>query len=165
MRENTFHLFRNIVQPISKFVNDKVLSSLFLLAAAGAAFAWANSGFANSYHALWEIPISFGIGSLGISDTLGHWVNNALMAVYFFVIGLEIKREILVGELSNVQNAVLPAFAALGGMIVPAILYTAINQGEPGIVGWGIPMATDIAFSLGCLQVLGPLVPVCVLLL
>ncbi|MDD4767504.1 MAG: Na+/H+ antiporter NhaA [Desulfotomaculaceae bacterium] len=160
MRENTYHLFRHIMKPISRFVNGKMLSSVLLLASAGAAFAWANSNFSSSYYALWEIPISFSIGGVGISDTLGHWVNNGLMAIYFFVIGLEIKREILVGELSNVQNATLPALAALGGMIVPAVLYMAFNQGEPGEAGWGIPMATDIAFSLGCLQVLGSLVPV-----
>lgn len=148
------------MKPISRFVNDKMLSSILLLASAGAAFAWANSSFSNSYNALWEIPVSFSIGIVGISDTLGHWVNNGLMAIYFFVIGLEIKREILVGELSNIQNAMLPALAALGGMIVPALLYMAFNQGEPSIAGWGIPMATDIAFSLGCLQVLGSLVPV-----
>ena len=160
MRENTYHLFRHIMKPISRFVNGKMLSGLLLLASAGAAFAWANSSFSSSYYALWEIPISFSIGGLGFSDTLGHWVNNGLMAIYFFVIGLEIKREILVGELSNVQYATLPALAALGGMIVPAVLYMAFNQGGPGEAGWGIPMATDIAFSLGCLQVLGSLVPV-----
>ena len=160
MRENTYHLFRHIMKPISRFVNGKMMSSELLLASAGVAFAWANSNFSSSYYALWEIPISFSIGGLDISDTLGHWVNNGLMAIYFFVIGLEIKREILVGELSNVQNATLPALAALGGMIVPAVLYMAFNQGEPGEAGWGIPMATDIAFSLGCLQVLGSLVPV-----
>jgi NhaA family Na+:H+ antiporter len=160
MKENTYHLFRYIMKPVSKFAHGKMASSVLLLAAAIAAFAWANSNYAHSYHALCDIPISFSIGHFTISNNLVHWINDGLMAIFFFVIGLEIKREMLVGELSNVQNAALPAIAALGGMMVPAAIYIAFNQGGPGSMGWGIPMATDIAFAIGCLLVLGSIVPV-----
>ncbi|KUG03520.1 na+/h+ antiporter nhaa type [hydrocarbon metagenome] len=159
MKENTNHLFRHIMKPVSKFVDGKMLGSVLLLVAAIIAFAWANSGYSNSYFALWNTPVAFSIGEYVISESLGHWVNDGLMVIFFFVIGLEIKREVLVGELSSVQKAALPAVAALGGMLVPAIIYGVINQGGPGSAGWGIPMATDIAFSLGCLLVLGSLIP------
>ncbi len=159
MKENTNQLLRHLMKPVSKFVSGKMMSSVLLLAAAIAAFIWANSAYSNTYFALWNTPVAFSFGNYGISDTLGHWVNDGLMVIFFFVIGLEIKREILVGELSSMQKAALPAVAALGGMIVPAVIYLLINQGGPGSDGWGIPMATDIAFSLGCLLALGSLVP------
>lgn len=159
MKENTNQLLRQLMKPVSKFVSGKMMSVVLLLAAAVAAFIWANSAYSNSYFALWNTPVAFSFGNYGISDTLGHWVNDGLMVIFFFVIGLEIKREILVGELSSMQKAALPAVAALGGMIVPAVIYLLINQGGPGSNGWGIPMATDIAFSLGCLLALGSLVP------
>ncbi|MDD2218118.1 MAG: Na+/H+ antiporter NhaA, partial [Eubacteriales bacterium] len=94
MKENIYRMFVYIIKPISRVANDKMLSSVLLLASAAAAFVWANSYFSSSYYALWEIPITFSIEEFGISDSLGHWVNNVLMAIYFFVIGLEIKREI-----------------------------------------------------------------------
>jgi NhaA family Na+:H+ antiporter len=159
MRENTYHLLKQLMRPVSKFVEAKIAGSVLLLTAAIIGFAWANSPYADSYYALWDIPITISIGHFTISESLGHWVNDALMVIFFFVIGLEIKREVLVGELSSVQKASLPAVAALGGMIVPAAIYLTINQGGPGSSGWGIPMATDIAFSLGCLLALGSLIP------
>ncbi len=99
--------------------------------------------------------LSLGIGDASLSEDVRHWVNEGLMAVFFFVVGLEIKRELVAGELRSWRTAALPAFAALGGMVVPAALYTAVNLGEPGARGWGIPMATDIAFAVGVLALLG----------
>ena len=159
MRENRYHLLKQMIKPMSKFIDGKMLSTVFLLVAAIIGFSWANSPYADSYFALWDIPITITIGSFAISESLGHWVNDALMVIFFFVIGLEIKRELLVGELSSIQKASLPAFAALGGMLVPALIYLVLNIGGAGSNGWGIPMATDIAFSLGCLLALGSLVP------
>ncbi|MDD3895136.1 MAG: Na+/H+ antiporter NhaA, partial [Syntrophomonadaceae bacterium] len=159
MKENTHHLLRHIMKPLSKFLNAKVASSILLLLAAVIAFIWANSSHYESYNALWDIPIAFNIGGFGISNSLGLWINDALMAIFFFVIGLEIKRELLVGELSSIQKAALPAIAALGGMVFPALIYLAFNHGSPGVMGWGIPMATDIAFALACLLALGSAIP------
>ncbi|NLG32317.1 MAG: Na+/H+ antiporter NhaA [Syntrophomonadaceae bacterium] len=137
-----------------------MLSTTLLLIAAIVGFGWANSRFTDSYYALWSIPITINIGSFEISESLVNWINDALMVFFFFIIGLEIKRELLEGQLSSIQKAALPAIAAMGGMIVPAVIYLAINYGGTGSNGWGIPIATDIAFSLGCLLVLGPLIPV-----
>lgn len=159
MRENSQHLLRYIMEPVSKFLNAKAASSILLLSAAVIAFAWANSSHYNSYYALWDTPIAFSIGNYGISNSLAHWINDALMAIFFFVVGLEIKRELLVGELSSIQKAALPAIAALGGMVFPALIYFAFNQGSSGVAGWGIPMATDIAFALACLLALGSVIP------
>ncbi|MDD4346525.1 MAG: Na+/H+ antiporter NhaA [Desulfitobacteriaceae bacterium] len=159
MRENTYHLWRHLLKPVSKFIEGKMLSSVLLLMATFCALIWANSPFANSYYNLWHINIELGIGNFQLSDTLGHWINDGLMVIFFFVIGLEIKREFLVGELSTPQKATLPIVAALGGMIVPALIYTVFNVGGTGAHGWGIPMATDIAFALGCIMTLGGLIP------
>jgi Na+:H+ antiporter, NhaA family len=132
---------------------------LVLLACTAMALAWANSPWADAYQHFWEVPIAIGVGDFAIRETLHHWINDGLMAVFFFLVGLEIKREILVGELASRRRAMLPMAAALGGMVVPALLYTAVNAGGPGAAGWGIPMATDIAFALGVLALLGPRVP------
>ena len=159
MKENSYHLLKLLMKPMSKFIDDKMLGTFLLLIAAITGFAWANSPYADSYNALWNIPISISMGNFAISESLLHWVNDALMVIFFFVIGLEIKRELLVGELSSFQKASLPVMAALGGMLAPALIYLAFNMGGPGSNGWGIPMATDIAFSLGCLLALGSLIP------
>src|SRR5687767_7547208 len=120
---------------------------------------WANSPAAHSYHVLWETPIEIGIGDWRAGLSLHAIVNDGLMAVFFFLVGLEIKREVLVGELATRRSAALPVMAALGGMVVPAMLYGAVNAGGPGAAGWGVPMATDIAFALGILALLGDRVP------
>ena len=159
MRKNPYQLWRHLLKPVSKFIEGKMLSSILLLMATVCALIWANSPFANSYYNLWHINIELGIGNFQLSDTLGHWINDGLMVIFFFVIGLEIKREFLVGELSTPQKATLPIVAALGGMIVPALIYTVFNVGGTGAHGWGIPMATDIAFALGCIMALGGLIP------
>ncbi|HYZ04596.1 MAG TPA: Na+/H+ antiporter NhaA, partial [Rubrobacter sp.] len=121
---------------------------------------WANSPWGESYAALWHTKLTVGVGDASISKDLTHWINDGLMAVYFLVVGLEIKREVLVGELSSVQGAALPIAAAVGGAVVPAAIYLAINAGTEGSAGWGIPMATDIAFALGVLALLGERAPV-----
>ncbi len=119
----------------------------------------ANSPWADAYAAFWKTPVSFGVGSLEMSHSLKHWINDGLMGIFFFVMGLEVKRELVLGELRDLRRAALPIAAALGGMIVPAGLYLATQAGEPAARGWGIPMATDIAFVVGCLALLGSRVP------
>ena len=124
-----------------------------------AALVWANSPWAGSYFHLWHANLTFGfVGGL-LSKPLHFWINDGLMALFFLLVGLEIKRETLVGELASFRKAALPIAAALGGMIVPAVLYFLFNHGRPGASGWGIPMATDIAFALGVLALLGDRAP------
>jgi Na+:H+ antiporter, NhaA family len=132
---------------------------LVLLAAAAVAMAWANSPWAHSYHALWETRVSLGVGTATAQLSLHEVINDGLMAVFFFLVGLEIKREVLVGELATTRQAALPVAAAAGGMMVPALLFAVVNRGGEGSSGWGIPMATDIAFALGVLALLGPRIP------
>ncbi len=129
------------------------------MVAAVVAMAWANSPWSESYFDFWHTEIAFEVGAFTISHDLGHWINDGVMVVFFFVVGLEIKRELIVGELSSLRQAALPMIAAVGGMVVPALIYTAFNFNSEGSVGWGIPMATDIAFALGVLAVLGSRVP------
>lgn len=142
----------------SDFVSLEAASGIVLLLAAAAALIWANSDTAG-YTSWWHRELTFGPGDLAITESLVHWVNDALMAVFFFVVGLEIKRELVVGELRDRQRAALPAIAALGGMALPALVFVAVNAGGAGLDGWAIPMATDIAFAVGVLALLGPRVP------
>jgi Na+:H+ antiporter, NhaA family len=145
---------------IAEFIRTQVGGGVLLLAAAVAALVWANSPWVDSYEELWETNISVGFGdAYTISGDLRHWVNEGLMSIFFFVIGLEIKRELVTGELAHWRKAALPAVAAVGGMVTPAVVYTAVNAGGAGARGWGIPMATDIAFVLGVLALLGPRIP------
>ncbi|MBP6704852.1 MAG: Na+/H+ antiporter NhaA [Vicinamibacteria bacterium] len=130
-----------------------------LLACAVVALLWANSPWSQSYFALRDIPVSFQIGAFSVAMDLQHWINDGLMAIFFFVVALEIKRELISGDLSDKRKAALPVAAALGGMIVPAGLYLALNFGGAGALGWGIPMATDIAFAVAILALLGERVP------
>lgn len=130
-----------------------------LLVCAVAALTWANSPWADTYEAVWGTEVSLEVGGLHISKSLLHWINDALMAVFFFVVGLEIKREVLVGELASFRRAAFPIVAAVGGMAVPAAVYMALNVGGDGERGWGIPMATDIAFALGVLALLARRIP------
>jgi NhaA family Na+:H+ antiporter len=141
-----------------EFVNIEALSGIVLLTAAFAALVWANVDTA-SYLDVWYHLLTVGVGDASITLDLQHWVNDGLMTIFFFVVGLEIKREVIDGELRDRKTASLPALAALGGMLVPALLYLALNTGGAGARGWGIPMATDIAFAIGLLALLGPRVP------
>ena len=149
-----------LIRPFQDFAQHRLAGSILLLAATGAALAWANSPWRHSYHELFEAPITLTLGHFTLSKSVHHWINDGLMGVFFFVVGLEIKREILVGQLSSFRRAMLPIAAAVGGMVVPGALYWAFNAGGPGQSGWGIPMATDIAFALGVLALLGSRIPV-----
>lgn len=150
---------RHVLLPVQEFIRTESAGGIVLLAATLVALAWANSPWDSLYHDLWDTVITVDGGIFHISEELRHWVNDALMAVFFFVVGLEIKREVLHGTLAGPRRAALPAAAALGGMAVPALLFTLVNAGGPGGKGWGIPMATDIAFSLGALALLGRRIP------
>ena len=136
-----------------------VNGSFLLIAAAISAVIWANLSH-DSYHHFWHTDITFSIGEKGLTKSLSHWIDEALMVFFFFSVGLEIKREILVGELASIKKAILPIMAALGGMLFPALIYAAINYNTPNASGWGIPMATDIAFSLAILAVLREKIPI-----
>jgi len=149
-----------ILRPTQRFFRKQVASSVLLLAATAIALIWVNSNIAETYHSFWHTKITFAFGELRISKTLLHWINDGLMALFFFTIGLEIKREILVGELSSPKKALLPAIAALGGMLVPGFIYIVFNYGSENIGGWGVPMATDIAFALGAVAIFGKRLPV-----
>src|SRR5918998_35696 len=148
-----------IVRPFQEFADRSSSGGILLIAAAIVALVWANSPWGESYTRLWETKLSIGLGNLSIEEDLTHWINDGLMAIFFLVVGLEIKREILVGELSSPRRAALPIAAALGGAVLPALIYAAINFGTEGVSGWGIPMATDIAFALGVLALLGERAP------
>jgi Na+:H+ antiporter, NhaA family len=138
---------RAVVLPIQRFIHIQGISSIVLLAAAVFAMIWANSPWHDSYHHVWEMELQLSRLQLPVHA----WINDALMAIFFFLVGMEIKHEIVHGELADVRRAALPVFGALGGMVVPAVLYAVFNHGHPGQHGWGVPMATDIAFSLGVL--------------
>mgnify|MGYP003945619415 FL=1 len=148
-----------IMAPVNKFIQLEYTSGIVLLLSVIVAILWANSAFADSYHHLWELQLSIGFGEYVFDKPLHIWINDGLMVMFFFVIGLELKREFMDGELSSAKKASLPMAAALGGMIVPALLYFTINQGTEAAHGWGIPMATDIAFALALLSVAGKHIP------
>ena len=148
-----------LTYPIQEFLHQQASGGILLIIATVIALAWANSPFADSYHHLWHTYIKIDVGGIGLNYSLHHWINDGLMVIFFFVVGLEIKREMLVGELSTAKKAALPIAAALGGMIFPALIYTVFNLGSESASGWGIPMATDIAFVVGILALLGNRVP------
>ncbi len=151
---------RWIVDPMRGFLKNSTTSGIVLFTAAFTAIILSNSPLADEFHHLWEITLSIGLGDWQLSKSLHHWINDGLMAVFFFVIGLELKREIISGELKNPKNAILPIAAAIGGMVVPALIYHFFNPSGEVQSGWGVPMATDIAFALGILYLLGDRVPV-----
>jgi len=144
----------------NRFFKAEASSSIILLIATITALIWANS-YAQTYFSTWNTIFTISVGEFGLSKPLTHWVNDGLMAFFFLVIGLEIKREFMVGELSKRDEAVLPFTAAIGGMVVPAVVYLLLTQGTGAAKGWAVPMATDIAFSLGILSLLGAGVPLC----
>ncbi len=152
-------LAERVLRPAQAFVHTEASGGIFLLAAAVVALIWANSPWDHYYFDLWERHLSLDTSLFVIDESLGHLVSDGLMTIFFFVVGLEIKREFVRGELASPRRAALPIVAAFGGMLVPALVYLAFNAGGDGSHGWGIPMATDIAFALGVLALLGPRVP------
>ena len=149
-----------LLAPFREFTAREASGGLLLMAAAVIAIVWANSPAADAYVALWQTPVAIGVGDYTLSKSLLVWINDGLMAIFFLVVGLEIKREVLVGELASVRRAALPITAAVGGAVLPAILFLLITSGDPEAArGWGVPMATDIAFALGVLVLLGSRVP------
>ncbi|MFS8070277.1 MAG: Na+/H+ antiporter NhaA, partial [Byssovorax sp.] len=155
-------VLQKVAGPIERFLHVEAASGILLLTAALVALVWANSPFRASYEHLWHTQVTMGIGGWSTSQPVHFWINDALMVVFFFVVGLEIKREMHEGELSDLKRAALPAAAALGGMLVPAAIYFAVNRGTAAQGGWGVPMATDIAFAVGVLALLGKRVPAAV---
>jgi NhaA family Na+:H+ antiporter len=149
-----------ITSPFVRFARMEAAGGILLLVSTFAALVWANSPWEQSYHAIWSTQVDVGFGRFFLSETRHQWINDGLMSVFFFLVGLEIKREVLIGELSTLKQAAFPLIAAVGGTIVPALVYISLNHGSIAHKGWGIPMATDIAFALGVLALLGDRVPV-----
>lgn len=150
---------RTLPSVVARFVRTEASGGVVLVVAAVVALVWANSPWQDSYEKLWHSQVSIGFGVFRVEEDLRHFVNDGLMALFFFVVGLEVKREVVHGELADRRVAALPAFAALGGMVVPAVIYAVVAGGGAAGHGWGIPMATDIAFALGVLALLGSRVP------
>ena len=150
---------RRVPRVVRQFLDTEASGGVVLLAAAMVALVWANSPWSASYRTLWSTELTLGLGRYVLVEDLQHWVNDALMAVFFLVVGLEIKRELVHGDLRDRRAAAMPTIAAAGGMVVPALLYLLVTAGSGASRGWGIPMATDIAFAVGVMALLGPRVP------
>ena len=151
--------FKKVSTPFEHFLHAQTTTGLILIFMTILALILANSPISEEYVHFFHTKIDLGIGNWHLNNTLHHWINDGLMAIFFFIIGLEIKREVLVGELSNIKVAILPILSAIGGMVFPALIYIYINAGTQGAGGWGIPMATDIAFAISALVLLGKRVP------
>ena len=151
--------FDRVLTPLDEFIHRQTTSGILLMLCAIVALYVANSPWNEAYHRLLAMPFTIGVPGFQLSKSLHHWINDGLMAMFFFVIGLELKREILVGELADPKQAMLPIIAAIGGMVVPVLIYISINPEGHALDGWGVPMATDIAFALGALALLGKRVP------
>ncbi len=151
--------FNRILTPLEEFIHRQTTSGVLLMVCAVIALAIGNSSYHEAYEHFLHTEISLGFGESSFSLSIHHWINEALMALFFMVMGLELKRELLVGELSSLRQALLPIAAAIGGMLAPALAYWVFNQSGAGATGWGIPMATDIAFAIGALSLLGARIP------
>ncbi len=158
MRKSNLDVY--LLLPIKNFIEKQTSVGLSLIISTILALLIANSPFSELYHKLWKQEIYLGLNDLVINKTLLHWINDGLMSMFFFLVGLELKKEIMHGELSTFRGAILPVAAAIGGMLFPALIYFYFNAGTPAISGWGVPMATDIAFALGILYLLSDKVPV-----
>jgi NhaA family Na+:H+ antiporter len=150
---------RWIIDPLSRFISNSTTSGIVLFSSAAVALVLSNSPWSEEFKQLWKHQVSIGYDEYILSKDLQHWINDGLMALFFFVVGLELKREIIAGELSSLKKAALPVAAAIGGMLLPALVYLIFNHTGDTVHGWGIPMATDIAFALGVLYLLGDQVP------
>jgi NhaA family Na+:H+ antiporter len=148
-----------LTRPLERFMHVQAAGGLVLLAATLLALGAANSSLAGAYRAVWQQPLEINLGPFKLAYPLWYWINDGLMTIFFFVIGLEIKRELVWGELRDRRNVILPAAAAAGGVLVPVGAYLLLQPELPGRAGWAVPMATDIAFVVGCLALLGPRVP------
>jgi NhaA family Na+:H+ antiporter len=148
-----------LLAPFREFSRASASSGVLLIVAAAVALVWANSPFAATYSELWGTELAIEVGGMRLSESLLHWVNDGLMAVFFLVVGLEIKREILAGELASLRRATLPIAGAIGGAVIPAVIFLTLVGGGTAARGWGVPMATDIAFALGVLALLGTRAP------
>ncbi|HEU4805240.1 MAG TPA: Na+/H+ antiporter NhaA [Nitrobacter sp.] len=155
----TQYLAERAFATVERFLHIEAVSGVALLIAAMLALIWANSSFAHSYHDLWHTPITIGVGEFSYSRSLHFWINDALMTIFFLVVGMEIRREIHEGALSKIDQAVLPIAAAIGGVIAPALIYLALNGDPTRVRGWAVPTATDIAFAVGVLALLGRSIP------
>ncbi|MCD6213049.1 MAG: Na+/H+ antiporter NhaA [Sulfurovum sp.] len=151
--------FKKVSTPFEHFLHAQTTTGMVLMFMTVFALILANSPIAETYAHFFHTKVDLNVGSWKLSHTIHHWINDGLMAIFFFIIGLEIKREILVGELSNMKVAILPILAAIGGMLIPALIYLGITTGTEGASGWGIPMATDIAFAISALVLLGKRIP------
>ena len=160
LRAGTNAPIQVLIRPFQEFAAREASGGILLLLCTVVALLWVNSPWAGGYEALWKTKLTLGVAEFALDHDLHFWVNDGLMAIFFFVVGLEIKREFLVGELASARQAALPILGALGGVLVPALIYTALNFGGPGAAGWGIPMATDIAFVIGIMALLGDRVPI-----
>src|SRR5215472_18780607 len=143
-----------LTSPFVRFARMEAASGILLLASTLAALVWANSPWEQTYEELWNTQVSIGFGRFFLSETRLEWINDGLMSIFFFLVGLEIKREVLIGELSSLRQAAFPVISAVGGAIVPALLYLLIAHGQGVQQGWAVPMATDIAFVIGVLALL-----------
>ncbi|MGV6859391.1 MAG: Na+/H+ antiporter NhaA [bacterium] len=152
-------VFDKVLTPLDEFIHRQTTSGVLLMLCAVVALYLSNSQWSEAYHHTLENTLTIGVEGFELSKTVHHWINDGLMALFFLVVGLELKREILVGELADPKKALLPIIAAIGGMVVPVLVYMSINPEGAAFKGWGIPMATDIAFALGALALLGNLVP------
>ncbi|MCK5921743.1 MAG: Na+/H+ antiporter NhaA, partial [Methylococcales bacterium] len=151
--------FDRVLSPLEEFIHRQTTSAILLMLCALIALFLANSHWSDAYHHVLEMPLRIGVEGFELNKSLHHWINDGLMALFFFVIGLELKREVLVGELAELKQAMLPIIAAIGGMVVPVLFYLSFNPEGHTLDGWGIPMATDIAFALGTLALLGKRIP------
>lgn len=159
MLKTSHKIVKIFITPFERFFAMQASTGIVLLLSAIIALLWANSPWADTYLNILKYPVGFTVGEFSLSFSLHHWVNDALMVIFFFVVGLEIKRELTIGELSTPKKAALPIFAALGGMIFPALFFLFFNMNHATHVGWGIPMATDIAFAVGILSLMSKKVP------
>lgn len=150
---------KRVVRPFQEFAEKESSSGILLIACTILALVWANSPWSETYHHFWHANLGFGFADQTLARPLHFWINDGIMAVFFLLIGLEVKREVLIGELASMQEAALPIAAALGGMVIPALIYLWFNPSGDGQPGWGIPVATDIAFALGVLTLLGDRIP------
>ncbi len=150
---------RRVTRALQRFIHVEAAGGVVLLACTLLALVLANSSLSSEFLSIWKIKLGLSLGAIEFSHSLKHWINDGLMAIFFFVIGMEVKRELQLGELRNARRAALPIVGAIGGMIFPAGIYLALQSGGPGMRGWGVPMATDIAFVVGCMAILGKRVP------